>query len=102
MSIRDKKREASEKRPDVRERLCKALDILPDMIPGCGMVEIRGRNLVSINEGGKILFYSPERISVKLKKGSVSVCGQRLACISYYPDSVGIEGYICSVTFEED
>ena len=48
----------------IRERVCKALDIVPDTLPGGGTVEIRGRHTVSISEGGKILVYTPEKVSI--------------------------------------
>lgn len=87
--------------PDLRERICDALDIVPDTLPRAGTVEIRGRNYVSIKEGGKILYYSPEKIKVALHRGAVSILGRRLVCTSYTPDTVRIDGYVCSVCFED-
>lgn len=87
--------------PDLKERICGALDIVPDTLPRVGTVEIRGRNYVSIKEGGKILFYSPERITVALHRGSVTVSGRRLVCTSYTHGTVRVDGYVCAVSFEE-
>ena len=67
-----------------------------------GTVEIRGRNYVSRKEGGRILFYSPEKIRVALPQGSVSILGRRLVCTSYTPDTVRVDGFVCSVCFEDD
>lgn len=97
MRSKDEKKE----RAGVRERVCKALDIVPDTLPGSGTVEIRGRHSVSISEGGKILAYTPERVSVAAFGGQVSVLGKRLVCTSYCRGSVRIDGYVCSVVFEE-
>lgn len=88
-------------RADLRERLCRALDIVPDTLPGAGTVEIRGRNYVSIREGGKILLYTPEKITVEIPDGSVSVLGKRLSCTSYTHGAVSVDGYVECVSFEE-
>ena len=88
-------------RPDLAERLCGALDIVPDTLPRVGTVEIRGRNYVSIREGGKIILYTPEKITVAYGGGAVSVCGQRLECTAYTYGAVRVDGYISSVCFEE-
>ena len=101
MKSKRKKRERGET-PDLRERLCEALDMVPDTLPRTATVEIRGQNYVSIREGGRILFYSPEKISVALPQGSVSILGRRLVCTSYTPDTVRVDGFVCSVCFEED
>lgn len=88
--------------PDIKERICSALDIVPDTLPGEGMVEIRGRNYVNIKGGGKIVLYTPERISVELGEGEVSVIGRRLVCTSYNTGYVRVDGYITSVCLEEE
>ena len=87
--------------PSRRERLCSALDITPDMLPRAETVEIRGRNSVCIREGGKILCYTPEKISVAIFGGSVSVIGKRLVCAAYVQGALRIDGYIEAVSFEE-
>lgn len=96
-----KKRRRGEETPDIKERLCSALDIVPDTLPREGMVEIRGRNYVNIKEGGKIVLYTPEKITVELGNGTVSVCGKRLVCTSYSLGYVRVDGLILSVCFEE-
>ncbi len=94
--MKDKKEKA-----DLRERVCEALDIVPDTLPGVATVEIRGQNYVSIREGGRILLYTPEKITVALPKGAVSVTGRRLVCTSYAVGTVRVDGYVTSVCFEE-
>lgn len=96
-----RKRRSAENAPDLRERICDALDIVPDTLPRAGTVEIRGRNYVSIKEGGRILYYTPEKITVALPNGAVSVCGKRLVCTSYTSGAVRVDGYISAVCFEE-
>ena len=99
--MKDFKREKRSDRAGFREVVCRALDIVPDTLPGVATVEIRGQNYVSIKEGGRILLYTPERITVALPKGAVTVIGKRLLCSSYFVGSVRVEGLILSVSFEE-
>lgn len=94
-----KKRETD--REGMRERLCRNLDIPPDLLPGAGLIELRGRGEMTVSGCGKILLYTPEEIRIQLKEGSLSVCGKRLSCTSYHAGAVGIDGYICRVSFEE-
>lgn len=81
------------------EKVCRALDIPPDLLPGEGVVEIRGRGVVTVKGSGKILLYTPEEICVEMKKGMVSVRGQGLVCTSYHREAIDIEGRIYSVSF---
>ena len=96
-----KEREHREEVAGWRERWCQRLDVPPDLLPGAGLVEIRGREAVSIKGCGKILVYTPEEIRVALAKGSLIVTGKRLVCTSYYAGAIGIDGHICCVSFEE-
>ena len=88
-------------RGGVKERICKALDIYPDVFPGTCTVEIRGRNLVTVRECGKILLYTPDRIRIKVSKGVLQIDGKRLECTAYHRGSVMIDGYVRAVSFEE-
>ena len=81
------------------EKVCRALDIPPDILPGESVVEIRGRGMVTIKGSGKILLYTPEEICVEMKKGMISVRGQGLVCTSYHKEAIDIEGKVYSVTF---
>ena len=84
-------------RADIKERVCKALDIVPDSVFKDGTVEIRGRNSVMIREGGRILHYSDELVSIEYGKGRVEVKGKRLCCSAYYRGVVRVDGLIRSV-----
>ena len=88
-------------RGDIRERLCSALDISPDLLPGGFSVDLRGRNQVSISGGGRILLYTPERVSIAVPSGRVTVTGARLRCISYLAGAVDIQGHIDSIILED-
>ena len=92
---------AKDKEP-LSQRIFRALDIPPDVLPHSTSVEIHGRNLVKIVGGGAITLYSPEEIRVSLgRQGEyISVKGYALRCSSYNMGAVGVEGRICSVSFE--
>ena len=96
------KNTAEQSKGSVKERICRALDIYPDVFPGTCTVEIRGRNLVVVRECGKILLYTPDRIRIKVSRGKLQIDGKRLECTAYHRGSVMIDGYINSVSFEED
>ena len=89
----------SQKEERLSEKLCRALDIPPDILPGEGVVEIRGRGMATVKGSGKILLYTPEEICVEMKKGMVSIKGRNLVCTSYHKEAIDIEGKIHSVTF---
>ena len=83
------------------ERICRALDIEPDVLPSASLVEIRGRGEVSINGGGRILDYTDTEIRIALKKGAAAIRGKRLSCASFCAGKVRIIGRIDSVSFEK-
>ncbi|MBR2354074.1 MAG: YabP/YqfC family sporulation protein [Clostridia bacterium] len=90
-----------EDRGGMKERLCRALDLSPDIFPGETLVELRGRGSLSVSGCRGILDYTPELIRLSLKKGNLLIEGRRLSCASYLAGSVGIDGQIDSLRFEE-
>lgn len=101
MARRDIRRREKEEGERFRDRLCRRLDIVPDLVSGEPTVEIRGRSLVSVQGGERILTYTPEEIRIALKRGCVRIKGKDLVCISYYVGAIGVEGRIFCVCFEE-
>lgn len=85
----------------VKERLCHTLDIQPDVFLGGTLVEIRGRNAVTVKGGGRITVYTDEEVRLLTREGAVSIRGQRLCCASYCRGTVCVDGCIRSVSFEE-
>lgn len=83
------------------ERICRALDIEPDVLPRASLIEIRGRSAVTVSGGGKILDYTDGEIRIALKKGAVVIRGKRLVCASFCAGKVRIEGRIEGVDFED-
>lgn len=97
----ERKKRARKDRADMRERVCRALDIFPDTLGKAAVVEIRGRNFVYVRQGSRILLYTPEKIRVRIPEGAVCVEGKRLVCTAYSAGAVGIDGFIDRVSFEE-
>jgi hypothetical protein len=84
------------------ERICRLLDISPEVLPRTPAVEILGRSLIKIRGGGPILLYTPSEIRIALPKNEyISLVGEGLCCSSYNRGVLGVEGVIDSVSFEK-
>ena len=92
----------NEKQERMRERICRALDLYPDTFGSESYVQIRGRGYVSVSGCLQILEYTPQRICLSLKHGSLAVEGESLICTSYLAGGLGIEGRVACVRFEEE
>ena len=92
----------TEHRGELRERLCRRLDLAPDFFAGAGLVELRGRSEVTVRGGGRILLYTPSEIRIAMGRDVLSILGEELVCTSYYRGAVGVGGRIFGVCFEED
>ncbi|MBE6706053.1 MAG: hypothetical protein E7577_00245 [Ruminococcaceae bacterium] len=86
----------------MRERLCHEFDIKPDIFLGETLIELRGRNSLTVRGGGGITAYGDKEIRFKLREGELSVKGERLACASFEKGAAVVDGNIFSVSFEED
>ena len=95
-----KQKNKREERAGFKERLCHALDIQPDIFPRGTLVEIRGRNSVTVKGGGRITLYTEEEIRLVLSDGELCVRGKRLCCSAYCRGATVIDGYVSSVGFE--
>ena len=94
------KKTRREKR-SLAEVINEKLDIPSDVLPGGTLVEIRSQSEVSVTGTKKILLYSDTHIRLGIKKGALSVRGERLVCTSYHPGGVRIGGHISGVSFED-
>ena len=85
------------------ERICRAIDMPPEAISHTPHIEIHGRTMLKIEDGGKILLYSPDKIRVGLpqRDGVITVLGEGLTCSFYNLGAIGIEGVINSVSLED-
>ena len=99
--MKKQKRNVTVEHEGWRERISRALDVPPDLLPGGSLLEIRGREAMTVRGSGKILVYTPEQVCVELGKGVLSVKGKRLVCTTYYLGALGIEGRIETVSFED-
>ncbi len=93
--------EESNKKESFCERWCRRLEISPDSIPHSSTIEIRGRGEMNVCGCRKILEYGPQEIRLELADYALSIKGEKLLCISYFSGSVGIEGNIYNISFEE-
>ena len=97
------KKDKSGSKNNVGERICRLLDISPEILPCGHAVEMLGRSLVKIRGGGAILLYTPSEIRIALPKNEyISLKGEGLCCSSYNRGVLGVEGLICSVSFEKN
>ncbi len=99
MNKRAKK--ADGQRSTLREKLCHTLDISPDIFPGGTLIEMRGRNRISLRGCGPVICYTDTEIGFSCSEGNVFVRGKRLCCSSYCPSLAVIDGHISCVCFEE-
>ena len=88
------------KQKSLGERVCRLLDVTPDMLPGGHRIEIRGRGAISISGCGRILLYAPCEIRVALSDSVLAVVGRDLVCVAYSEREVSIEGRIDNVSFK--
>ena len=93
-----------EKKPPIIERICRAIDVPPESVSRTPCIEIHGRSLLKIRDGGKILLYTPEKIKVGLPRSSgvITVNGEGLSCVFYNMGAVGFEGLISTVSLADE
>ena len=84
------------------ERLCRALDIQPDILPYGTLIEIRGRSSVTLHGCGSVLRYSDTHLSFASRFGRVCIRGHGLCCSSYKRGTATVEGVIEGVFFERE
>lgn len=94
--------EKNRKKETLKEKLCRTLDLCPDVFGKESYVEIRGRGSMTVSGCRRILQYTPKQICLSLERGRLSVEGENLICTSYFSGSVGIDGHLIGVRFEEE
>ena len=62
-------------------------------------MEMCGQNELRLQGCRQILVYTAEEIVLRLRRGSVRVCGHRLICSSYHAGCAVIEGWIEGISF---
>ena len=88
----------------LRERLCRALELPPEILPKSTLIELHGESLLKIQGAGSILLYTPDEIRIGIAKSKSFICvkGKGLSCSSYIMGSLGIDGKIRSIAFCEE
>ena len=96
-------REGSAEAPrrTLTEWLAVKLDIPADVTAGGLRLELRGRNTLTVHGCTGILDFNPCEVKLSVKDATLTVTGCRLICTAYLAGAVGIEGYICSVSFTD-
>ena len=93
--------EKTKNKKRIAERLCKSLDISPDILSSSHKLEVFGRSAISISGCKKILLYAPCEIRLALKDSMLCIVGRDLVCVAYSPTDVTIEGRIDDICFKE-
>ena len=83
------------------EWLAVKLDIPADLTGGGLRLDLRGRNSLTVHGCRRILDFSPCEVKLAVETATLTVTGCRLICTAYLAGAVGIEGYICSVSFAD-
>lgn len=93
-----------ERKLPIIERICRAIDVLPESLSHTPCIEIHGRSLLKIKDGGRILLYTEEKIRIEMPRTRdiLTVTGSELTCAFYNLGAVGIEGRIDGVSFLEE
>lgn len=79
------------------ERLTEGTELLSEPLPGQPIVEIAGDRRVVVENHGGVTQYSREKIGVKVKFGTVCVCGCGLELVRMSREQLIIVGRIDGV-----
>ena len=82
------------------QKLADGADLSGEPLPGVPIVEIAGECRVLIERHGGVTEYSRERISVKVRSGTVSVCGCGLELTRMTREQLVISGRIDCVQLQ--
>jgi sporulation protein YqfC len=84
-------------RRDWADRIACAADLQEEAIPGQTVVELFGDRRVLIEHHQGVTEYGKDRIGVRVRYGSICVCGQALELARMRTDQLVITGRIDSV-----
>lgn len=79
------------------ERLTESAELLSEPLPGQPIVELGGDRRVVIENHGGVTQYSREKIGVKVKYGTLCVCGCGLELVRMNREQLIIAGRIDSL-----
>lgn len=84
----------------ILQRFTDRVDLAGEPIPGQPVVEIAGDNRVLIENYGAVREYSPQKIGIRVKYGTVVVCGCGLELRRMTKEQLVIAGRIDSVSLQ--
>ena len=82
------------------QRIADGADLSTEALPGVPVVELAGECRVLIERHGGVIEYSRERISVKVRYGTVCVCGSGLELTCMTREQLVISGRIDCVQLQ--
>lgn len=83
----------------LREWLAVKLDVPADLTGDGLRLDMRGRHTLTVHGCQKIQSFTPCEVCLLLRDSTLKVSGCRLICTAYLAGAVGIEGYICGISF---
>ena len=86
------------KRRNLWDRLTETTEMPGEVLPGQSVLELLGDKRILIERHGGVIQYSPEKIGIKLKFGTVCVCGCSLELIHMTQGQLVIQGRIDAIT----
>lgn len=89
-----------EKRRPMLELMAEAADLPTEMIPGMPLVELCGDRKVLVENHRGVREYCPERISVRLTKGSLIIRGRNLNLEKMQAKTLIVTGTVEGLDFE--
>lgn len=89
-----------EKRRPMLELMVEAADLPAEMMPGMPLVELCGDRKVLVENHRGVREYSPERISVRLTKGSLIIRGRKLNLEKMQAQTLIVTGTVEGLDFE--
>lgn len=82
---------------NILQRMTESMDLGSEPMPGQSLIEIAGDDRVLIENHFGVREYSPERIGVNVKYGSVQICGCGLKLARMTKEQLVISGRIDGV-----
>ena len=96
--LKENRKKGAEKRA-LMEWLAIKLDVPADIIGDGLRLDMRGRHTLMVHGCRKILDFNPCEVRLALEDSTLIIQGKRLICTAYLAGAVGIEGYICGISF---
>lgn len=83
-----------------RLRLLDRLDLMDEPLPRQPLVELYGSGRVIIENHGGVTEYGREQIRVRVRFGSILICGNGLMLCRMYGQQLVITGSITAITLD--